>query len=112
MSISRTKLPPKEREIAQRVLNKARKTIEQYGWVQRRFGNKSVGYCLWGAIEAALQEEREKISPAFRPLFTNGNISCNREAVIIPSVAWNDNKYRTKQEVLALLSKPVEELIL
>jgi dienelactone hydrolase len=82
---------------AQQIRNEAADLIERWGWVQGRFGNKAVGFCLGGAIynvAGATDEETTQALNSVRSSLQWGNT---------PLSDYNDTPGRTKAEVLALL---------
>jgi hypothetical protein len=90
-----------------RVLKKARRLIEENGWVQGTFHN-SQGYCLVGAVDEAasgfvlndeaIQELDSNLNDISSP-YPRSNI-----------FYWNDKLGRKKREVVSLLDRTIEKL--
>ena len=73
---------------------KAYNLIEQYGWLQRAYGNKQTGFCMMGALY--------EVYPYAE--------ACKYRAMIekrtrCRAAIWNDRIRRTKQQVITLLKK-------
>lgn len=90
------------------ILCQAAKIIEDFGWTRGVYGNNDGAVCAVGALRAAItgnfslglysQKLAERINAAYDTLQTRigGSISI---------VAWNDQRVRTKEEVLAVLKE-------
>lgn len=76
-------------------LMEAKKLIERRGWVQRALCT-SDGYCITGAI-AAVQENESLRDLAFDCI--------RKECASNLVVKWNDQKGRTKRQVINLIDK-------
>lgn len=79
--------------------------IEEYGWVQGRFGDTTRGFCAYGAMDYAwVTREGPKVG---KPELYNA-VRLFRETAGAPSVdRWNDEICRTKEEVLAMFDKAI-----
>lgn len=79
--------------------------IEEYGWVQGRFGNQVIGFCMIGAISYTFIP---KHSDAYNPLLyaTGWNGVGHKSSISI----WNDTPGRTKEEVIAKLHEVASQL--
>jgi len=69
--------------------------IRRYGWVQRIYGTKELGFCVKGGIQRAYPFDK------WRKMFHR----LKRAAGCKNIVAWNDSALQTKQNVLAALKK-------
>lgn len=83
----------------------ARELIDKHGWVQGVYGNPEKGFCIIGAIsracwddgvtfetQTAMEGDLQRHAPGYESL-----------------VAFNDAKGRTKEEVLALFDRAIQE---
>jgi len=77
------------------VLEQGKKRIEKYGWTQFSNGNRRHGFCVYGAITA----EGGLTHQAYLYL---------QDCIGKRPVDWNDEKGRTKEEVLELFDKAIE----
>lgn len=84
-----------------KVLLEAVKTIEQFGWIQGEGGTDIRGYCMLGAMHSAA-------------LGWNIFNKCKLPVAKVLNVSthsidkWNDTPGRTKEEVLAVFRKAIE----
>lgn len=72
---------------------KAHQLIRQYGWVQKQYGDRNVGFCLAGAIDAAY-------GCGVQALVHRLNLIDEIGAELSE---WNDMEGRTQDEVIAVL---------
>lgn len=73
--------------------------IEQYGWIQHRFGTKAVGFCMAGSMIP----DGGRVSE-----FANAADQCLRKVIGENSIGkWNDMPGRTKEEVLEAFDKAI-----
>jgi hypothetical protein len=80
------------------VLRGAIAVLEEYGWIQGRLGDCAEGFCIMGAVRyAALTVAGDDMLGWFDVLEEAG----------LPQDAgfWNDQRGRTKAEVVALLKR-------
>ena len=78
---------------------KAYEVIQKYGWVQHRYGNIRIGFCVVGALRHTgkwirLSKKVGKVLGVPADPIMQGYVS-----------DWNDQKDRTKRQVIALLKK-------
>lgn len=120
------------------ILSKAKQYIEQFGWCQEKYGNPSTGFCLSGAIRAAVDITDERAEPPelkdvyavfTEPLKRRGknpfryaealpNRRCSPEELELyrepyadagEVIEYNDYHTRSKIAVLQLLDEALEE---
>lgn len=85
--------------------------IEEYGWVQGRFGSKQIGFCLIGAIREAVNGGYRWDENRYEPIVnatTKRRLSDGRSAD--GGAIWNDASGRTKEEVIAKLHEVASQL--
>src|SRR6476646_371628 len=87
-----------------RLLQNAVKANERYGWIQHKCGDIGQGFCAWGALlhEAIkyryAKDSVDNIADKFKPhIFPIDNL-----------VSYNDTPGRTKEEVLAVFQKVID----
>lgn len=105
-----TKRHPKQTLASEagRVVRRAAKFIEKYGWIQYSSGSREQGFCITGALYASVpQLYRENlVTPAFLE-FNNWLSEVEGKPFSVPG--WNDTTGRTKEEVLTYLHKFADE---
>lgn len=84
---------------AYQILKTARAKLKECGWIQDDYGDATRGYCSLGAMGAAAQElslydGRDKAEDFLAKAIKTDNVP-----------KWNDNAYRTKEQVLEAFSK-------
>lgn len=105
---------PKQTEASEagRVVRRAAKFIEEHGWVQGTEGSKKYGFCTVGAIRNALPlatPEQENLRAAALMRFSTWlRVSVDESINWIPM--WNDDKSRTRDEVLLYMNKFADEM--
>ena len=74
--------------------------IQQYGWVQHRYGSDSDGYCLVGAVYRAFRPSAasENANPNIAKILTR-----LRKRLGLPPTVWNDALGRTLRQVVEFL---------
>jgi hypothetical protein len=93
------------------IVSDAIELIKKFGWHQFSFGSKDVGYCLVGAISVANKgtwgRKPESIYRVIEKMISDQSPT----ATVTYSLSkWNDEKGRTKRQVLAILRKAEKEL--
>lgn len=78
-------------------------------WKQHSYGNKTSGYCLIGGLNHV--RGRADRSDPFDDILVRRAVSriYNRMRLCRSLVAWNDDKTRTKTEVIALLRSNIHD---
>jgi hypothetical protein len=82
------------------MLSAAADLIEEYGWVQGKYGDEEIGFCAMGAVYMYVAAAGNATD--------DGSVAVNRLAVSLGynSVAyWNDNIAQSKEEVITALRK-------
>lgn len=75
--------------------------IKKYGWVQGQSGDEESGFCVTGALNYVTQSHREyttKLRAVRRVIGLQGKCAYR-------VIDWNDDKKRTKAQVLAVLKR-------
>lgn len=83
------------------VLQEARKTIAEKGWIQGKFHGDNGEFCLSGAINRVLPMDIDLSDIHYEQRIHDVIGTRN-------FVRWNDNPSRTKEEVLEMLDKAIE----
>lgn len=84
-----------------KVFERAVAAIEKYGWVQGMLGTEEVGFCAIGAMDYA--------TPSALIWSINSDAVVKLQTMLGRSVAeWNDAPGRTKEEVLVVFRKAIE----
>jgi len=97
------------------ILTKATELIQTYGWIQHSAGSKSKGYCSFGALHDAILsfylywDERDKAETSTLDLLNNQvkNVSSDHTNI----VGYNDELNRTKEEVLTIFRRAIDECV-
>lgn len=96
-----------------RVVRRAAKFIQEHGWIRGSEGNKTVGFCVRGAITNALplvNEEQEMLRDRALTHFAAWLRAAapEGEAPTIPT--WNDKHAADEEEVLLYMNKFADEM--
>lgn len=97
---------------ARQVLQKAKRLIQRRGWVQGQFGNELVGYCVHGAICAAVKGSvtvfftRDLLAVQEAERRLENAIPVNRKSPTL--AAWNDKPGRRKLAVLRAFDRAIK----
>lgn len=99
------------KRMAAKILREAANSIEAYGWCQGRLGNLQYGYCALGGIyraETVLNLTSNELDNTRLARYALAKIVTGNQYASIPS--WNDNKHRTKNEVIRAMRKTARAL--
>lgn len=92
------------RRLKRRVLRRAERRLEAYGWRRGHMGTRQTGYCLVGAIRV---ESRWPHLFVLRPLIYRDLADCAqlRDSYLfrLELTLWNDEWSRTRGDVLRVL---------
>ena len=98
------------------ILTKALELIQTYGWIQHSSGSIGIGYCAFGAVYDAVSglykswsSERDKAETSTLDLLNKQvkNVSSDHTNI----VGYNDELNRTKEEVLAIFRRAIDECV-
>lgn len=85
-----------------KLLSDARDLIKEHGWVQNKFGSRSEGFCLVGALVKTNYRHK------YRPGLEAEAASFLAEISGVGVLTWNDEPGRSKEQVLELLETAME----
>jgi hypothetical protein len=78
----------------------AKSLLEKHGWIQNDIGNKRRGFCIMGAVQEA------KFLGGYKAVSYNTLRERIKESTLCNTpTMWNDEKGRTKEEILSVLDK-------
>lgn len=89
-------------------LKETQKLIEDEGWIQGEFHKEGVGYCLEGAMRKACTFDIDKSnSTPFLEVRRVVGKTLMVNGYRYGPINWNDEPYRTKEEVISLIQKTI-----
>jgi hypothetical protein len=94
-------IPEVKVEPWQEIILKSIELIETYGWVQKAFGSKDVGFCIVGAVRAIRPSPSTVNRLGYTEAWTHLMYGFKDRDI----ATWNDAPGRTKEEVILKLKE-------